>query len=207
MAPVASVLRTTPARQTFSYTSVWEAIRAAGSGDVVSLGDGTYDEACLATSMPLANNTDHLTILGRGHPLIVVHVTDSPSINECALNLAGNRHLHVSNITVLALCESDNNWRAYNAVFNATTDLLVEDCVFQSEVYGSSNTFKTFITTEGASNVVVRRSVIITADMTGRNDIYHTASHDAAVPLFERVQFLGTPGARHNVGGCWASCV
>ena len=182
------------------YSSVWQAIREADRGDCIVISNGTYREEMCYVNHPLNPALEDVSIVGCGTPVIVVVVSNVPSVNECGVDLSCARGLRISNVAFRTVCEGNNLPNVYNAVFSGCTDIVVDACVFQSEVEGTGNTFKTLVATAGATNVLVRDCKIITVDLTGGNGLYHTATHDADATVFEHVVFIGKNVKRLDVG-------
>jgi len=173
------------------HTSVWDAVRSARHGDTIHIGDGVYCEQLCYAGHSLNAGLKGLRLLGYGSPCITVTFDNVPRMNECAADFSFMHDLYLSNLAVHAVCVGSEMQRAYNVLFNGCVNSVIEHCVFQTDVYGSNNTVKTFVATHGATNIIVRTSIIATADQTGLNTVHHTATHDATPAIFEDVDFIG----------------
>ena len=177
--------------QVVVHTSVWDAVRSARHGDTIHIGDGVYHEAVCYAGHPLHAGLKGLRMHGYGSPRVVVAYENVPRMNECAAEFSCMQDLYLSNVTIHAVCKGSGMQRAYNVLCNGCVNVVIERCVFQTDVYGSNNIVKTFVATQGASNIVMRTGVIATADQTGQNSVHHTATHEAAPAIFEEVDFVG----------------
>lgn len=193
---------------TTAFASLSEALCGARNGDTILVGDACHEEPLCFTSTPLLTGGDSCSILGCGRPVILVTLTNVSYANVCGINLMGTHGLLVSNVHFRILCRVNNTPNTYGGWFAGCTNLLVQDCTFQVEVYGTNNVVKSLVFTEGASNVIVRNSVVVTLDMTGSNEVFHTASHDASPPLFSNVSFVSKGLEALEVGDiALADCV
>ena len=174
------------------YDSIWKALHNAGNNDKVHIATGNYIEKQCDMMIPLASGLTNLQIIGHGHPIINVHMTNVSWCNECALNIPNNINLLLSNIIVYCNLTAFNTHRSYNINMNGCKNALVKSCIFGSKIFGTNNNFKNFIATSDARNVIVKNTSIITSDMTGSNFVWHAATHDAQPTKFVDCLFVST---------------
>jgi hypothetical protein len=172
---------------TAEYTSVFAALRACGDNDIIIIRPGVYREANAGAEWLMARKRN-VTIRGMGTPVIEVEAAD-PGY-QISLQVPHNEDTAVEGVCLRTIVRASNNRLLYGAVFTGCKNLRVSNCIFQAELYGTNAVFKNFTAVNGATNVVVVDSAIITLDMTGSNTAHHVAAHDAAAPLFANTAFL-----------------
>ena len=190
---------------TSRYTSVVKALKSVKNNDTVLIMSGTYYEKN-AGSAWLLSGKRNVHIKGIGNPTIIVPAKDK--FYQIALQMPMNSDMLFEGITLYTPVYIDNNALVYNAVFTGGRNILVSNCVFKAELFGTNTTFKNFVAINNADNITVMASRIITLDMTGKNYPSHCATHNSKdTILFTNVTFSATALHQFCVGpGHFRNC-
>ena len=169
------------------HRSFFEALRSCRDDDALLVYPGTYREANAGAEWLLTGKRG-VRISGIGAPLIEVEA-NAPGY-QISVQMPYNTDLRVEGLRLRTMAHVSNNALVYGVVFTGCRGVLVSNCIFQAEVYGTNTTCKNFIAVNGATNIVVRHCAIITLDMNGSNSVTHLASHDAAPVEFHESVFV-----------------
>jgi hypothetical protein len=182
---------------TATYTSIYAALRACQNDDLVLIHDGLYRETNPGPEW-LMSYRRNVRIRGIGWPLLEVHAA-APGY-QISLQLPHNQDLMLENLRVHTIASAPTNPMLYGVVLTGGRDVSVSNCVFQGDVRAPGATFKNLVAVNGASNIVVHDSAVITLDLGGDARVMHVAAHDAAPPVFARCLFVGRRLALFSLG-------
>ena len=152
---------------------------------------------------------NNLTIIGSPNYLINVVITNAGGGGDCAIDLSSISNVVLSDVKLAIKYFENNNGSAYGVWFISNNFVLIENCIFQVEIYGSNNIEKTFVAVNNCNNFIIRNSAIITVDMSGFNTLWHGATHGAEPPYFDNCNFIGTSNnymvGRANYNNCFGN--
>jgi hypothetical protein len=184
------VYRVSQTGTTSEYIQVLQALREVNNNDTVIIMPGMYREKNAGPEwiMSMKNN---IRIRGIGNPVIIVPARDK--FYQIGMQLTNNRNLTVEGLTLFKPVYVNNNHIVYGAVFTGCRNTVISNCIFKAELYGTNTTFKNFVAINGAEDITVIDSSIITRDMTGMNKACHSATHGSKDSiLFTNVTFNAT---------------
>ncbi len=177
--------------ETNRYDKLLQAFRDCRDGDTILVYPGLYHECDLGLRMMMYGRRN-LRIIGIENPVIVVEA-NSPGY-QISMQFSHNRNLYIEGLHLRTVVHVSNNKLVYGPVFTASRNVLISNCVFQAEFYGTNTVSKNFVAVVNATNLTMRGGAIITLDITGSNNVSHCATHNAEPTRFENVTFIG-----HNV--------
>lgn len=184
------VYRVSQTGTTSEYSLVLEAVREVKNNDTVIIMPGIYQEKNAGPEwiMTVKNNVH---IRGIGNPVIIIPARDK--FYQIGMQLPNNSNLTVDGLTLFSPVYVNNNHVVYGAVFTGCRNVLLSNCTFRAELYGTNTTFKNLVAINGADDVTVIDSSIITRDITGMNKASHCATHGSKDSiLFTNVTFNAT---------------
>ena len=203
--PWGSVVRYSGDKAYFT-NSVWAALSEAVDGDTIVYNGnfteqyqkmaeaGNYNTNCMTQA------TNNLTIIGYPDSLITVDVPSGSNIwKTTGINLAGSKNLTIVGMRLLTTHKENDAFRTYNNWFNNVQNGRFIDCTWQMEVYGANNIAKNFIATDGQTNILVQNCNIISIDITGSNQLDHSASHGGEPILFKDCRFISSPDSNGSI--------
>jgi len=77
---------------------------------------------------------------------------------------------------------------------------MISNCVFWTELHATNSVSKNVVAVNGATNVVIYGGMVVTRDITGKNEVSHFASHDAAPIELKDVKIYGENVDHFSIG-------
>ncbi|RLD11989.1 MAG: hypothetical protein DRI44_02255 [Chlamydiae bacterium] len=116
------------------------------------------------------------------------------------MQLPYNENLYVEGITLKTISNVSNNKIVYGAVFTGCKNTLISNCIFWTELHGTNSVSKNVVAVKGATNIVLSGGMVVTRDISGKNEISHFATHNAAPLTLENVYIYGENVDHFSIG-------
>ena len=183
--------------KTNTFKSVYNAFAKCGNNDKIIIYPGYYYEKNPGAEWLICYKKN-VEIIGKGNPWIIVKA-DKPGY-QISMQLPYNENLSVEGITLKTISNVSNNKTVYGAVFTGCKNALISNCAFWTELHGTNSVCKNVVAVKGATNVVLAGGMVVTRDLSGKNEISHFATHDAAPVKLENVKIYGENVNHFSIG-------
>ena len=184
--------------KTNTFNSVFDAFDKCKNNDKIIIYPGYYYENNRGSDWMISNKKN-VGIIGKGNPWIIVRA-DKPGYRQISMQLPYNENLSVEGITLKTISNVITNNKIYGSVFTGCKNVVISNCVFWTELHATNSVAKNVVAVNGATNVVICGGMVVTRDITGKNEVSHFASHDAAPIELRNVKIYGENVDHFSIG-------